>query len=276
MSLAVAIFVLLLGFSAPVLAEEESARHENLTKEKKALLLNAFAGAVILTWGALTWDYGDQDPHFYGEGWLEKDSPEGGADKIGHSYSAYALSHIFFYNYKRWGYDSNRAIQFGCLSSLGITTLMEVGDAFSNYGFSFHDELFNILGIAIGYGMVRYPEVARKVDFRVEYDPFREGSHKRDFLTDYERLKYVLAVKLDGFDALKETHLKYFELHVGYSARGYDDYEDEVPENDSRRRKIYVGVGLNIGKLLDPFWKTRIFNYIQVPYTYVPYNIRLD
>lgn len=150
---------------------------------------------------------------------------------------------------------------------------MEIGDSFSKYGFSYQDELFNLLGVAIGYGMVRYPQVAKKVDFRVEYDPFRKGKYKGDIPTDYERLKYVIAVKMDGFDNVKDTYLKYFELQVGYSSRGYDEYN---VENDSRRRKIYVGIGLNIGKLLEPFWETKFFNYVHVPYTYAPLNIRLD
>jgi len=273
---AAVVFVFLLGFSAPVPAEEKSAWYENLSKEKKALLMNAVAGASILTWGALTWDYGEESPHFQGDGWFEKNSPEGGADKTGHAYSAYALSHLFYYQYRRWGYDQKQAITFGCLSSLGVTTLMEIGDSFSEYGFSYQDALFNVVGVAIGYGMVKYPEVARKVDFRVEYDPFREGEHKGDFLTDYERLKYILAVKMDGFDTAKDTYLKFFELQVGYSARGYEDYDEDAGEHDSRRRKIYVGVGLNIGKLVEPFWKTKVFNYVQVPYTYVPLNMSLD
>jgi len=274
----VAVFVLLFvsGFSAAVPAEEKSTWYENLSKEKKALLLNAVAGAAILTWGAFTWDYGEEAPHFQGEGWFGKDTPEGGADKLGHAYSAYALSHLFYYQYQRWGYDQKHAIRFGCLSSLGVTTLMEIGDSFSEYGFSCQDALFNVIGAAIGYGMVKYPEVARKVDFRVEYDPFREGEHKRDFLTDYERLKYILAVKLEGFDAFRDNTLKFFELQVGYSTRGYEDYDEDTGEHDSRRRKIYVGVGLNIGKLLEPLWKTKIFNYVQVPYTYIPLNMRLD
>jgi len=264
------------AFSVSVQSEDGAVWHGNLSKEQKALLLNLAAGAAILTWGAFTWDYGEEDPHFQGDGWFEKDSPEGGADKFGHTYSAYALSHLFYYQYQRWGYDQKQAIQFGCLSSLGVTLLMEIGDSFSDYGFSYQDALFNLIGATIGYGMVKYPEVARKVDFRVEYDPFREGEHKRDFLTDYERLKYVLAFKLDGFDATQNTYLKFFELQVGYSTRGYEDYDEDTGEHDSRRRKIYVGVGLNIGKLLEPFWKTKIFNYIQVPYTYAPLNMPLD
>jgi len=275
-SVALAVFIFLLGLSIPVSAKENVAWYENPSKEDKALLLNAAAGAAILTWGVLSWDYGASSPHFGSEGWFGKNTPDGGADKAGHMWSSYTLSHLFSYQYKHWGYDQEPAIKLGCLSSLGIQTLMEIGDSFSNkYGFAYEDEVFNILGVAIGYVMVRYPEVARKVDFRVEYDPFRKGKYKSDIFTDYERQKYVIAVKMDGFDAVKDTYLKYFELQAGYYSRGYEA-SDSTGEQDSRRRTIYVGVGLNIGKILEPFWETKIFNYVQVPYTYAPLNIHLD
>ena len=275
-SVALAVFIFLLGLSIPVSAKENVAWYENPSKEDKALLLNAAAGAAILTWGVLSWDYGASSPHFGSEGWFGKNTPDGGADKAGHMWSSYTLSHLFSYQYKHWGYDQEPAIKLGCLSSLGIQTLMEIGDSFSNkYGFAYEDEVFNILGVAIGYVMVRYPEVARKVDFRVEYDPFRKGKYKSDIFTDYERQKYVIAVKMDGFDAVKDTYLKYFELQAGYYSRGYEA-SDSTEEQDSRRRTIYVGVGLNIGKILEPFRETKIFNYFQVPYTYAPLNIHLD
>jgi hypothetical protein len=272
----VALFIFLLGLSSPVTAQGNNvAVHENLSKENKTLLLNAAVGAAVLTWGLLEWDYGDRSPHFKEEKWFGKDTPEGGADKAGHMYFSYALSHLFSYQYKRWGYDQEPAIKLGCLSSLGIQTLIEIGDSFSSYGFSYEDELFNILGVAIGYVMVRYPEVSKKFDFRIEYDPFKKGKYKSDISTDYRRQKHLIAVKMDGFDTLKDTYLKYFELQVGYYARGYEEY-DSMGGHDSRHRTIYVGVGLNIGKILEPFWETKIFNYIQVPYTYVPLDIHLD
>ena len=272
----VAVLIFLLGSGIPAAAKDNNAAAgKNLSKEDKALLLNAAAAAAVLTWGVVEWDYGERSPHTGNEGWFGKDTPEGGVDKFGHMYFTYALSHLFSYQYKRWGYDEEQAIRIGCLSSLGIQTLIEIGDSFSSYGFSYQDELFNIVGAAIGYVMVKYPEVSRKIDFRLEYDPFKGGEHKRDISTDYRRQKFVLAAKMDGFDAFKDTHLKYFELQVGYYARGYDDY-DPAAGHDSRERTIYVGVGLNIGKILEPIWQTRIFNYIQVPYTYVPLDFHLD
>ncbi len=101
-------------------------------------------------------------------------------------------------------------------------------------------------------------------------------TRKTDVTTDYDRHKYLLAFKLDGFDTFRDTPLRYLELHLGYYARGYDQYDGLPWQVDERFRTVYVGVGLNVGRLLKPLWDTQRFNYIQMPYTYAPYNHRLD
>jgi hypothetical protein len=247
-----------------------------ISRESKVILLNAGAAAAIIGWGVAFWDYGQRSPRFQDEGWFERTSNEGGADKFGHLYSGYVLSHLFDWQYRRWGYDREQAIRLGVLSSAGLTLLVELGDSFSEFGFSYQDALFSVLGALVGYGMVRFPEVARKVDFRLEYDPFRSSTRKTDITTDYDRHTYLLAFKLDGFDAFQNTMLEYLEVHLGYYARGYDEYDGLPWQVDGRHRSVYVGVGLNVGKILKPLWDTRLFNYIQLPYTYIPYNHRLD
>lgn len=262
--------------AAPPAEVRAGSPEAGLAKETKAVILNAAAAAAILGWGVAVWDYGQRSPRFRDEGWFERTSNEGGADKLGHLYSGYVLSHLFDWQYRRWGFDREQAIRLGVLSSAGLTMLVELGDSFSEFGFSYQDALFSLLGAAVGYGMVRFPEIARKVDFRVEYDPFRSSTRKTDVTTDYDRHTYLLAFKLDGFDTFRDTPLGYLEVHLGYYARGYDEYDGLPWQVDERRRSVYVGVGLNVGKVLKPLWDTRIFNYVQVPYTYVPYNHRLD
>ena len=68
---------------------------------------------------------------------------------------------------------------------------------------------------------------------------------------------------------LKDTPLRYLELHLGYYVRGYDDYKSYQPYDD-RERNVYAGLGLNVGKVIESVWETRIFDYLQVPYTYFP------
>jgi len=109
---------------------------------------------------------------------------------------------------------------------------MEAWDSFSNYGFS-HD--------------------------------FKEI----DVFTDYGRTRYLVAVKLEGFDTFKNQYLKYLELHLGYFSRGYSD------DNQEKSRNIYLGLGINMSRVLKQFSWNRaatVTNYVQTPFT----DIRLE
>lgn len=242
----------------------------DLSKEEKMWAVNLGGFAFVTAWGLLFWDYGKNNPHTGGEGWFEADSKEGGADKLGHLYGNYVITHGFSYLYERWGYPKKEAALYGALSSFSLMAYMEFGDSFSDYGFSYEDFVMNTAGSIMGYLVYRYPSISSKVDLRLEYIPkFGQG----DIFTDYDNMKFLIALKLDGFKFIKPKYLKYLELHFGYYARGYDD----IQSNDSRN--IYVAFGINIAKIIYDlsYQKTsRIFNYYQVPYTYVPYKWNLD
>ena len=260
---------------AIALADSKSGWFSDWSKEDKALALNLGVGAAVLGWGVANWDYGAGGPRFQSEGWFDRETDEGGADKLGHFYSAYLFSHLFAGQYERWDFDKDQAIRWGALSSLGVTGLIEVGDAFSDYGFSYEDMVFNALGAAAGYLLWSSPELSRKIDLRVEYNPFLSGDWQGDITTDYDRLSYLIAFKAEGFDFIENPYLKYLELHVGFRARNYSDYSDR-PEVDLRKQFLYVGIGLNLSKLLRPYLDVPVFNYLQMPYTYVPFTHQIS
>ncbi|HYH20003.1 MAG TPA: DUF2279 domain-containing protein [Azospirillum sp.] len=247
------------------------------SREDKALTLNLGAATLALGWGAWSWDWGTAGPRFQDEGWFGRETGEGGADKLGHAWSAYALSHLFANRYEAWGYGRREAARYGALSGVGLMGLVEVGDAFSDdYGFSYQDMLFNAVGAALGYVLWEYPEIHRKIDFRVEYNPFRRGDYQADVFTDYNRLKYLIAVKADGFDAVRDPLLKHLEFHVGFYARNYADHGGPGSA-DLREQHLYVGIGLNLTRLLAPHLNTGgVLHYLQPPYTYVPASRRVD
>jgi hypothetical protein len=178
-------------------ADSKSGWFSDWSKEDKALALNLGVGAAVLGWGVANWDYGAGGPRFQSEGWFDPETDEGGADKLGHFYSAYLFSHLFAGQYERWDFDKDQAIRWGALSSLGVTGLIEVGDAFSDYGFSYEDMIFNTLGAAAGYLLWSYPELSRKIDLRVEYNPFTSGDYDGNVATDYD----------GGFKFHNEHHL---------------------------------------------------------------------
>jgi hypothetical protein len=71
------------------------------TKEDKAIALNLGIDAVVLGWGFTNWEYGSGGPRFQDEGWFGRDTDEGGADKLGHFYSTYLMSHLFAGQFER-------------------------------------------------------------------------------------------------------------------------------------------------------------------------------
>ena len=94
---------------------------------------------------------------------------------------------------------------------------------------------------------------------RIEYNFQFDGNG--DLLTDYENLRYLLALKLAGFERVRNPVLKHLEFHLGYYARGFSE-----PDNPDRGRYVYAGIGINLSKLCgDRDWQktSRALNYFQ-------------
>ncbi len=245
-----------------------------LTRGEKTRLLNAGAATALTAWGIYKWDYGQQSPKAAPERWFGQSTEEGGADKLGHIWSAYALSHLFASIYEAWDYTPDEATAYGTLSSLGFHALMEFGDSFSDFGFSYEDMVMNLAGAGAGYLLREYPRVGEKIDIRIEYAPSLVNNNDVDVFTDYEHQKFVVAVKGEGFESMRGSLFEYLEFQTGYFARGYEGFIQGGPE--TRRRTFYVGLGLNVGKVVSHVWDTALFDYFQVPGTYIPFDAKLD
>lgn len=252
---------LLMAWPGAAAAED----HGETERWRKALTANAAAAAAVLTYGAFAWDYGSESFNVASEGYFGGDTRHGGADKVGHAYTGYAFGRGFAHAYESWGYTHERSAAFGALSSLGLTTLIEIGDGFSAYGLSPEDLVMNSAGALGAWALHRSPALARRLDFRVSWEPsFGQG----DIVTDYDHLKYLLALKLNGFESLGDSPLRWVELHVGFYTRGYQD------SDDTRRQNLFVGIGLNLSELLTRAgWRrTGVFlQYFQPPGTSLEY-----
>ncbi len=76
--------------------------------------------------------------------------------------------------------------------------------------------------------------------------------------------KYLLALKLNGFDFSHSSFLKHIELHTGYYTR---DFSKPAA---TKERVIYVGIGLNLTDLFrrHSYNKTAtVLKYYQIPGT---------
>lgn len=240
-------------------------------KEHKLLYTNVIAASLIGIWGLNEWDYGSADWHSADEGWFESDSKYGGADKLGHFWATYAFSDALTGLYKHWGYDSKKANTYAALSAWTVQLFMEMADATSeSQGFSGEDMVMNTVGALTSVLMERYPELDRKIDFRIEY-VFNVDVN--GIFDDYSNQYYSMVLKLDGFDTIENTMLKYLEFHAGYYTRGYDD------DSEEDQRSVYAGLSLNFSRMFkqNDWNKTgKTLEYLQIPYTVLKASHDLD
>jgi hypothetical protein len=246
-----------------------------MSRETKALWLNAGGIATVLTYGVINWDYFQTTPQASAEGWFGENTKSGGADKLGHFWSSYATSHLFSYFYEKFGYGQEKANLYGALSGAGLQTIVEIGDSFSgDFGFSYEDFIMNLGGAGAAYILGKYPAFAEKIAFRIEYVPESLSDLGGDIFTDYENQRYLIALKLDGFETFRNSYLGYLELQAGYFTRGFEQYQ--VGQPDHRQRSAYFGIGLNIDKIVRKYYDTRIFDYFQMPFTTLRTDIDID
>ena len=86
-----------------------------------------------------------------------------------------------------------------------------------------------------------------KLDFRLEYLTSSEY-HDWGPVTDYDGQRYLVAVKLSGFEKLDQTPLRFVELQAGYYTEGYTDETRKAGVEPTRNP--YLAVGLNLNELL--------------------------
>ena len=240
----------------------DNCRNEISAEEKnqKLWVVNLTGIGIVTAWGIANWDYFKKSPRTTSEGWFDNETKSGGADKIGHGYTSYVLTHGLSNLYDSWCINKKDAAVYGALSSLAIVTYMELGDSFSEFGASKEDMLANILGITFGYFSYKHQSLSNILDFRWEYKPTEETLG--DFTTDYENSKYLLALKLNGFDFARNNVLKHIEFHAGYYTRGF------AQADGTKERNVFVGIGFNLTNLFRrySYKKTAtLFKYYQIP-----------
>ncbi|MCI5178770.1 MAG: DUF2279 domain-containing protein [Candidatus Electrothrix sp. AW3_4] len=242
--------------------DKEISWWDELPKEKKVLYANISAATFITLYGFADWDYGSKGFYFTNEGWFEKGSKYGGADKAGHFWSTYAMADAFAGLYRHWGYDAKPANHYGAFSSWAVQAIMELNDGTSEtQGFDWGDMTMNTLGAVTSLFMEQYPALDRKIDFRLEY---ALNVPVQGLFDDYSNMYYSLVVKLGGFEQLEHSWLQWAELHAGYCTRGYDTGDED------KERRLYFGISFNFSRFLHQHNFPNIgkaLEYLQIPYT---------
>lgn len=263
--LIVVLFFILSSLFSQETSSSFHSREQNASK-KDILYTNLVGAAVITAWGVANWEYGANSPSRDDEEWFGRETDSGGADKLGHLYATYVIGSGLSGLYESWGYTEHDAALYGSLSSFFLLNYMEIGDAFSSeFGFSYEDFMMNTIGAFSSYFFYTSPELAKRVDLRVEYIPSFDTA---DVITEYEKMKYLIALKAEGFESVTNAYLKYAELHLGYYTRNYKGGYSQESE-----RILYIGIGINLSRAFreNGHVKTaRFLNYYQLPYTYLP------
>lgn len=203
-------------------------------------------GAMAL--GLKNWNWGSR--HSFrttSEGWFGLETQSGGADKLGHAFSAYLITNGLAEQLLRQGRNPEQAALTSALITQALFVGIEILDGYSvDHGWSTEDVVMNVLGSGAAYWRHVTPGVRDKLDFRLEYTP--TGYKGGNPISDYAGHKYVLALKLSGFSATRDTPLRYLELQTGYYTRGFS--REEQLEGLSRSRHGFIGIGLNLSELL--------------------------
>lgn len=239
---------LLFAASAPLQAQEDRYSLSSWGHDVSATRWEtgaALAGVTAI--GLSSWRWGSSNFRSNPEGWFGKDTGSGGADKLGHAFSSYALTNVLADRLARQGRSPERAALSAALTTQAIMLYVEVFDGFSgDHGFAREDVVMNLLGTGLAYARTVNPRVRELVDFRMEY----QASGYKGFrpLSDYAGQKYLVAMKLSGIDTLRDTPLRFLELQAGYYTRGFS--KAEAADGLGRSRHGFIGVGLNLNELL--------------------------
>ena len=252
-------------------------------KKLKWELASILGGVTYL--GIESWNWGSSNSFkVANEGWLSTDTHSAGADKFGHMYSSYLINELFNKQLIKKTDNRKEAAKKSALLSSGVMLWIEMFDGYSkDHGFSYEDVVFNTAGIGLSYLKNTVPGLDNKLDLRAEYHPTHNSNHP---VTDYSGYTYSLVTKLGGFDRLKKTPLKYFELQLGYHTEGFKDSDEKYFKE--KKAEFSFGIGIDLSEVFfKPIkkhttndnivdWADTFFKYYQAPGIYVstPINTR--
>lgn len=223
-------------------------------KRRRTHLLVSGLALSVAAYGSLVWwEDSTTDFRVRHEGWFEADSPNGGADKLGHSYSSYVSTRLLTKGFQWAGHDYQQAAWLAGLTASAVWLGVEVMDGFTEkYGFSTEDLIMNLAGTGLGTLLDAYPKWDKLWDIRLRYWPSDDARRLDDYdpVADYSGQTYLLLTKASGIPSLN-THpwLRYLELAIGYGSRGYQPTDGTGTQ--LTERNFYWGLSLNLSQLLN-------------------------
>jgi len=238
--------------------EEKSKKEEEGDHLLPAVLITGGAIVTILSLGTVWW--WDRVGYtgkweWKREGFFGKNTYAGGADKFGHFYASYVEFRTMVSLYELIGIKHDNALLLSALAIFLLSTGVEMIDAFTPYGFSYEDVVFNSFGLGLGYVTEKYPKIDSLIGYRLDYFPSSTylemekgtGLVKKyiRLVNDYNGMIFFLDFKFAGMgERISNSALKYFLFGLNYNSIDYS------PSGDNKQRNIGFHVGLNVPVIL--------------------------
>ncbi|MGE5807456.1 MAG: DUF2279 domain-containing protein [Ignavibacteria bacterium] len=199
------------------------------------IALSAGLGASLISSYVAWWKDDSRSFRFYSGHWLN-DPGLNGIDKIGHFFTSY-----MFYRVQRdlliWGgYSEDFSTLTSAILTFSFALGIEIGDAFSPYGFDYQDLTFNICGLGYGFLQDRIP-VLQNFKFKWSYIPRGSFSFPPKFTTHYDDHIYWFTINLHGLfeSSFGKYWPEFIQPALGFSV-----------ENLGNSREFIIGIDFNL------------------------------
>ena len=234
--------------------------------------------ALLLAWGTEAWWSDGLRPFSINNaGGFGPETYAGGADKAGHCFSVYVLTHFGTALYRALGMSPDRAAWYSAVATVLLGNWFELIDGFTDYGFEYGDVIANTAGATLGLLTELYPAFGDAFGMRISYVPSSDFLHHDKsvlkWINDYSGMSFYADVKLRGVLRLfhRDPGLARF-VRVGV-VYGTDEYSP-IRRKPLRRRTLGFNVGIDFAEVLR--WEgggdegvnavADVFDYYAVPF----------
>ncbi len=187
-----------------------------------------------------------------------------GSDKFGHLYFSNLVANIYSQAFDWAGMKTKQSRFYGGAVALLHQTFTEVRDGFSeDFGFSWGDYAFNIIGAAYPYLQSQFT-ILKRFNFKISYEAsgrFKDGSHS-SIIDDYESTYNWLSIDINKFLPNKIDRLvpDFVNLAIGHSVTNLDF---------NPQHQFYIGLDWNLEGLPGDGWLWKLLkknlNFYHLP-----------
>ncbi|MEO8349696.1 MAG: DUF2279 domain-containing protein [Acidobacteriota bacterium] len=224
--------------------------------------------------------------HVKNEGWFGRHSYTGGADHASHFVGSFIASQVLSKTYQLLGKRPAPSQRAGAVVAALGGLIIEIGDGYSVFGFSWSDIVMNTLGATAGMELSR-SGLDDTLGFRIGWVPYdlpQLSERGPGTGADYSEEIYTTDLKLAGLFRRLDRNpgpARFLMVSLTYGTKGYRFHDPAV-----RERNVGIDVGLNLPEILraigvreDKWWGRPILeylNYVRVGYTAVGFRYDLN